>query len=129
MFTVASETIRAGKLRHRISIVTQTLVQDSFGGTSILDTELFVSARASIEALTGKELITAQQKVSEVTHRVTIRFRRGILAKMNVQYVDAKDNNRLRMFQIEAIENPNEESKMLSLLCIERDDSALLGVT
>jgi SPP1 family predicted phage head-tail adaptor len=115
-------TLQAGKLRHRIDLVTLTLVQDTFGGTSILDSVLFATVWARIETLTGRELVAAQQKVSAVTHKVTVRYRPGIKSKMNVSFKG-------RRFQIEAIENPDERTKMLFLLCIERDESALLGVT
>ena len=112
--------IQAGQLRHRISIVRPNLTQDSFGGTQIGDDSLFADrVPASIETLTGRELYAAQQKVSEVTHRITIRWMRGIVAKMNVSWADES-----KFFQIQAVENPDGRHKLLHLLCIERDDSA-----
>ena len=74
---------------------------------------------AKIETLSGRELYAAQQKVSQVTHRITIRWQQGILAKMNVGWFDERD----RFFQIEAVENPDGVHHRLDLLCIERDDS------
>jgi SPP1 family predicted phage head-tail adaptor len=75
---------------------------------------------AKIETLSGRELYTAQQKVPLVTHRVTIRWQRGILAKMNVGWFD----ERQKFFQIEAVENPDGRHIKLELLCIERADSS-----
>lgn len=115
---MASNTrIRAGELRHRIQLVKPTLVQDASGGIEEDQASVTATVWASVEALTGRELYAAQQKVSEVTHKITIRYMSGITAKLNVRF----DN---REFQIEAVQNPDERRKMLLLLCIERDSSA-----
>lgn len=116
-----SDRIAAGKLRHRISILEQSSRQDSTGGWTPIDSSILLdSVPASIEALTGRELFSAQQKVSEVTHRITMRFAFGVEAKQYVRWFDERD----RFFQIEAIENPDGRRKVLFLLCVERDDSA-----
>jgi SPP1 family predicted phage head-tail adaptor len=74
---------------------------------------------AQILKLQGKELESARQVVSQVTHRITIRWQPGILAKMNIDWFE----ERPRIFQIEAVENPDGRRIKLELLCIERDDS------
>jgi SPP1 family predicted phage head-tail adaptor len=115
---MASQTrIAAGRLRHRILIVQPTLAQDASGGTQEDQANTFATVWASIEALSGRELYAAQQKVSQVTHKITIRWWPGVKANMNVQFED-------REFQIESVENPDEQKKMLVLLCMERDSSA-----
>jgi SPP1 family predicted phage head-tail adaptor len=95
-----------------------SLAQDTFGGTVIDQENVFATVWASVEALSGRELYSAQQKVSEVTHLITIRWLAGVKARMNVWFDD-------RQFQIQAVENPDERRHFLRLLCIERDDSAL----
>ena len=96
------------------------LTQDSFGGWKVGDDSvLFDNVRADVATLTGRELEAAQQKVSQVTHMITIRWLPGILSKMNVGWF----NERQRFFQIEYIENPRGLNKRLDLYCIERDDS------
>jgi SPP1 family predicted phage head-tail adaptor len=112
-----SSRIQAGQLRHRIVIVQPKLAQDSSGGWKIDDENIVATVWASVEGLIGRELFAAQQKVSEVTHKITIRWMSGLTAKMNVWFDE-------RLFQIEAIVNPNERHKMLVLLCIERNNSA-----
>ena len=109
--------LEAGKLRHRVELLSPTGAQDTFGGTSATGLASFATVWASVEALTGRELFAAQQVVAEVTHRVTMRYMPGVLAKMVVWF----DN---RQFQIQAVQNPDERKKMLMLLCLERDDSA-----
>jgi SPP1 family predicted phage head-tail adaptor len=112
-----STAIRAGRLRHRIQIVKPKLTQDATGGTVIDDDSLVASVWAAIEPLTGRELYAAQQMVSEVTHKITIRWMDGIKSNMNVRFGG-------REFQIQSIQNPDERHKVLILLSIERDDSA-----
>lgn len=115
-----STAIAAGKLRHRISILASNLTADSFGGWVINDASIFAAdVPAAIETLTGRELYSAQEKVSEVTHRITIRWQKGIRANMNVRWFDEED----RFFQIQDVQNPDGRHKVLYLLCIERDDS------
>jgi len=111
-------TLQAGKLRHRIYIVRPNLTQDAAGGSQPDDDSILATVWASVEALTGRELFSAQQLVSEVTHKITIRWLDGIKSSMNVWFDG-------RQFQIQAIQNPDERHKLLILLCVERDDSAL----
>ena len=119
---MAYARIIAGRLRQRIDILKPNLVQGTSGGWRVGDTSIFNTVWASIEPLTGRELQSAQQIVSEVTHKITIRFLPGIRAKMAVSFKGP--GGELREFQIMDIENPNETSKMLVLLCMERDESA-----
>jgi SPP1 family predicted phage head-tail adaptor len=109
--------IYAGQLRQQIKIVDLTNSQDSFGGVAIDSATPFATVWAKVDPLSGRELYAAQQKVSEVTHRITIRWMPGITAKQNVWFGD-------RQFQIQAVENPEELNKILYLLCVERDRSA-----
>jgi SPP1 family predicted phage head-tail adaptor len=109
--------LRAGLLRHQIRIAVPNWTPDSWGDNQIDSASVLGSVWASVEALSGRELFAAQQRVSNVTHVVTIRYMDGLKASMNVWFG-------ARQFQIQAIENPDEQTKMLRLLCIERDDSA-----
>jgi len=113
-----STAIAAGELRHKITIAQADTTEDKFGGANPGQagaTPLW-TVWASVEALTLRELYGAQQKVSEVTHRVTIRYIRGVTSGMLIWF-------RGRQFQIQAIDNPRELNKLLVLLCLERDDS------
>lgn len=117
----ATSRIKAGELRHRITILRPNQTIDSVGGWSIADDSIFADAvPAKVIALSGRELETTQQKVSQVTHRITIRWQQGIKAKMNVGWNDEYP----RFFQIEAVENPDGTRHRLDLLCIERNNSA-----
>jgi SPP1 family predicted phage head-tail adaptor len=112
-----STRIEAGKLRHRIRITQPGLNEDAFGDSPNDDASLIATVWASIEALTGRELYAAQQRVAEVTHKITIRWMPEITSRLNVLFEN-------RMFQVQDVLNPDERRKMLVLLCIERDNSA-----
>lgn len=109
--------IQAGELRHLIKIVDLTYRQDAAGGVSADDGTPFATVWAKVESLIGRELYAAQQKVSEVTHKITIRWIDGVTAQQVVWFDD-------RQFDIEATDDPDGRRIKLFLLCVERDNSA-----
>ena len=86
------------------------------GGTKPDDASVYATVWASVEALSGRQLEAAQQKVAEVTHKITIRFCPGVVSSMNVWFDQ-------RQFQILYVEDPDETKKKQNLLCLEIDDS------
>jgi SPP1 family predicted phage head-tail adaptor len=109
--------ISAGELRHRILIVKPSLNQGTDGSWQIDDSNTVATAWASVKPLSGRDLYTAQQKVSEVTHMVRMRFRHGITANMNVNFNG-------RFFEIQDVVDVDYRHKVLEMLCVVRDDSA-----
>ena len=103
--------MNAGSLRHRITIQSVTETEDTFGGT----TEVWgthATVWASIEPLSGRELLQAQQVQAEVTHRVRCRYVSGVTSKMRVLYG-------ARYFNIITPINPEERNRELALMCKE----------
>lgn len=113
---MARSQLRAGELRHSIRIVQPNNTQDSFGGTKPDDASVFATVWASVEALSGRELFAAQQKVSQVTHKITMRYLPGVVSSMNVWFDG-------RQFEILYPDDPDETKKKLELLCVEIADS------
>lgn len=82
--------MQAGKLRHRIQLQLQVLGQDPETGASVLvwqdwpapGKKLF----ASIEPLSARDFIAAQAAQSEITARIVIRYRDGVLSTMRALY-------------------------------------------
>lgn len=102
-----------GDMRKRVNILRLSTQKDTFGGLS--NPVAFLTTWAKVEALTGKELYKAQQRVADVAHKVTIRYRAGI-ASQNL--VDVKG----RIFLVEYIVNVNEQSTYLEMFCSEKND-------
>jgi SPP1 family predicted phage head-tail adaptor len=112
--------IRAGRLRQLIEIVDPGTSRDSFGGFDASGGTSLGQVWASIEALSGRDAIAAQAFSSIGTHVVTIRWMNGVSANQVVKFGT-------RRFQIQAVLNPDERTKVLKLLCVEVNDSAQQG--
>jgi len=68
--------------------------------------------RAGILPLSGRELALAKERVSEVTHKVTLRFLAGVHANMHILYGT-------RSFIVLSVMNKQENDRELELLCKE----------
>ncbi|WP_313135563.1 phage head closure protein [Stutzerimonas nitrititolerans] len=82
--------MRAGKLRHRIQLQQQVQVQDSETGAVALAWQDWPAPGrklwASIEPLSARDFIAAQAAQSEVSARIVLRYRVGVLASMRALY-------------------------------------------
>lgn len=103
--------MRAGKLRHRITIEQSAEVPDSTGViTQIWIT--FASVWADVVSLSAKEIELAHQLTPEVTYQIETRFIKGVRTDMRIIYGR-------RIFSIEAVIDVDERHKELRLLCKE----------
>lgn len=77
--------MRAGRLRHRIKIEMPSRVQDPVTGAMIQGWDTVVDKLpAAVEPLSAREFIASQAITSEVTARITIRYRDGVDSTMRV---------------------------------------------
>lgn len=76
--------MRAGKLRHKVTIQAPGLTQDPVSGEMLPGWTDFASIWASIEPLSARDFIAAQANQSEITARIVIRYREGILPTMRI---------------------------------------------
>ena len=102
--------MRAGMLRHRVTIQRQELVFGKFGAP-LHDKvwENVATVWASLEAMSGREFFASQQAQSEVTHR--IRYRPDVTADMRVIHNG-------KVFNIVA-PLPDNRGRELVLMCRE----------
>ena len=75
--------MRAGRLDQRVTVEQLVTIGDSWGGTVEAWAPL-MTAWAAVEPLVGREYLAAQAAQSEVTARVTMRYRPGITAQDRV---------------------------------------------
>ena len=120
-------SIAAGELRHRIQIVKASGVQDSMGGVNSQDRSQWTVVRtcwASVEAWTGSAGLNADQYLSTSSHWILLRHPRDFTptAANKVWFKDFTGKD--RTFQIDAVLNPNETSRLLVLICTEVNDSS-----
>ena len=104
--------MEAGKLRHTISIQQQSTAQDSYGEAISTMTDIYANIKASISPLNGREFFSGEKFNSEITHKITMRYKANLLPKMKVKFGN-------RFFDIENIINLDERNIQLTLMCKE----------
>lgn len=101
----------AGRMRKRVTIQRLERTDDGYGG--IVETWVDVATVwAAVEPLTGRERYEAQQVQSDLSHKVTMRYRPGIMPQMRLVLKD-------RPLDIVAVINVEERNRWLELLCRE----------
>ena len=103
--------MQAGKLRQRIIIEHRSEAANSFG--EVIPTwATLTTVWGSVEPLSGKELLEAQQIASETTHRVRIRYYSSLTTEMRFKLGS-------RYLEIVSILNLKEAGRELEVLCKE----------
>lgn len=105
--------MRAGDLRHRIAIQTNTPSQDSYG-QPVESWATSATVWAAVDMLGGRELFTAQQAESRATVRFTIR-RRDVTAQQRISWDG-------RVFGVESIIHDATNNRQTQLYCFEVQD-------
>ena len=103
--------MRLGPLRQRVNIQARSATVDAFGQES--ETWATVATVwASVEPLSGRELLAAQQVQGETTHRIRMRYQAGVTTSSRLLF-------NLRPFDVRSVINKNESGAFLELLCTE----------
>lgn len=105
--------MRAGNLRHRIALQTNTPSQDSYG-EPVVSWATSATVWAAVDMLSGRELFTAHQAESRATVRFTIR-RRAVTAQQRVSWDG-------RLFGVESIIHDPTNNRQTQLYCFEVQD-------
>ena len=103
--------MRAGSLRHLITVQTPTDTVDATGATKQTYGTL-ITAWAMIRPIRAKEYIAAGQVFTEMSHLITMRYYPGVTTKCRVQFGT-------RYFDIMSVANTEERGETLSLICRE----------
>jgi SPP1 family predicted phage head-tail adaptor len=101
------------QLRHKVTIERNTGSTNDGGGNKIKVWEPLAVVWANVRPLNGNETVIAERKSQEITHNITVRYRKDF----------KKDNHRInyngRIMQIEYIINKDERNIELNLHCKE----------
>lgn len=108
--------MESGKLRHIIKIQQpDTANRDALGRASAW-ADWATNVPARVDDLNGREQRGSAIDISQLTHRVSMRYRAGVKSKMRVVWtVDGAD----RIFAIELVTNPDGKKREHALLCLE----------
>jgi SPP1 family predicted phage head-tail adaptor len=89
-------SIRAGKLRHQITIERRVLTQDSTGDP-LQTWEVFARRRASVEPLVGNEFFISKARAARVPTKFRLRYLDGVLPNMRILW---EINSTVKVFNI-----------------------------
>lgn len=111
-----SALLRVGELTRLVSVQQRATTPDSYGQQVSTWTEI-KKVYAKIEALSGRELVTAQSISAEISHRFTLHYD-AIFASPKTaatyRFVYAG-----RMFNITATMNIDEDDRVIELMAAE----------
>ena len=103
--------MRAGNLRHLVTIQKNTPTADGMGGQTA-SWAATSTAWAGIWPVSAKERVSNQQLETQLTHKIRIRYQAGVTTAKRVKYDT-------RYFKIISIINMDERNITLDLLCTE----------
>ncbi len=107
------DLLQAGLLRHRVDIQEPTDGTDSYGGVTQA-WALLSTVWAQVEDLRGREFVSSEQLQSEVTTRITIRYRTDVTITPQMRAVEGT-----RTWEIVDVLDPDGMHIQLQLLCRE----------
>lgn len=100
--------IRAGKLRHEVTIEAPTDTQDATGAATVT-WSTFATVWAGFEPLTGREYFEAAARRAEATGRFWLRELAGVTTRMRVDHAGAH-------YDIDAVIPPEKPGGYLQLM-------------
>lgn len=106
--------MRIGRLRHLITIQTLKTIVNGCGDVK-KDYVDFCKVWASVEPVNANEKYLQKQENMEITHKIEIRFLKGIGVTSQILFNERK-------FDIKSIINPLEKNEKLILLATENEE-------
>ena len=106
--------MRAGKLRHRVTIQKNTPSQNDLG-EAIASWSTVATVWAAVEPLQGREFFEARQEQADVTTRIRIRWRDDVSVENRVTWTDPA--NTAHVYDITAVLADPTHLWQLVLMC------------
>lgn len=103
--------MQAGKLNQQIVIQSYTPTRNSIGEELIKTWSTVATVWASVDPLSGRELLAARDIRAEVTTRIRIRYRTGLTPKMRIVHGSST-------YEISEVVNRTTANRDLELLCV-----------
>lgn len=108
--------LRAGDLRHRVTIQSLTPTSDSQGGRSTAPATVVADLPCAVDVLTRNERVAAGQLTSTSTHRLRMRVRADVSVTHRA-VVTYGDTGSSVTFQIEAVERGDDRGRETHVYC------------
>lgn len=103
--------MKIGSLRHRVTLQQKTVTEDDLKQQSEVWSDI-TTEWARIEPLSGMEYFAAKQINVDISVRITIRYRPGIISDLRAVFDG-------RIFEVLSVINPDERCESLVLMCKE----------
>ena len=118
MAKTTCDCAKAKRRRHKIIFQRANAGVDAIGGQVNPWTNpiTVTTVKAAIEPLRGFEMFKAQQVQSTVTHRITMKYRRGISPDLRIRWMDRGIE---RIFNILSALDIEERHEMLEIMAVE----------
>ena len=98
-----------GKLRQRVTLQQRGNAEDELG-QQVLTWSDIARVHASIEQLSGRELMTASAERAENTARITIRYMAGVVEKMRLLHGAV-------VYEITSVSDIDGRRRELQIMC------------
>ena len=110
-------SLRAGQLRHEVTLQSRLVAQDASGSQSVIWTDVATKVRASIEPSVGRERLAAAAINIDQPSTITLRWRPELdnpkaVAAMRVVF-------RNRLFDIHSVDNQDARNRVVVLIASE----------
>jgi SPP1 family predicted phage head-tail adaptor len=109
--------MKAGQLRHRITVETKTVGRDGYGEETV-SWSSNIGAWAEIRPLKGMQYYAAQQVQSAISHKIIMRYA-TLSASTAIGAGYCRINHKGRIFHIEHVINSDERNIYLEIMCKE----------
>lgn len=103
--------MKIGSLRHRVTIESSSASRDAVGG-EVLTWASVATVWAAVEPLAGREFLDARRLEAEVSTRIRIRYRAGLVPGMRVTWGD-------HVYDILAVLERESRRREIDLMCRE----------
>jgi SPP1 family predicted phage head-tail adaptor len=104
--------MRIGKLRHLIELQSSATTTDAVG-QQVKTWTTYATVWAWVRPMSGREVMSSQQAVGEITHKVTIRYDDSIAVTDRILFGT-------RIFDINFIGNRDERNIFMEIMCKEK---------
>lgn len=101
--------MRAGRLRHRLALQSQTETRDAYGA-AVISWTTQATVWGAIEPLSGKEFFAQQQSQNDISVRIVMRYNGDIDETWRIVSGG-------KYYAIEAVINEMERDRMLTVMC------------
>jgi SPP1 family predicted phage head-tail adaptor len=77
-------SLASGKLRHKVTLQKRESTQDPVTGEAVFDWVDAARVWASVEPLSAREFVNSKSQQSDISARITIRYRDAINGQMRI---------------------------------------------